>query len=145
MPLDRTGEPTTGLTTVLTGAKPAHLAISPDGRHLITALYDGGGVSVHPLRPDGSVGPISDQHSHAEFTRPGKVSHAHQVVLDSDDGTVLVVDLGTDSLHRYQFDPAIGRLTPDGRTQLAIGSGPRHLASIRPGDTPTSPVSSTPR
>src|SRR3954447_2755136 len=45
------------LNTVPTGAKPAHLAIHPDGRFLFTALYDGGGVTLPPLEPDGSLGP----------------------------------------------------------------------------------------
>jgi 6-phosphogluconolactonase len=120
------------LNTVPTGAKPAHLAIHPDGRFLFTALYDGGGVTLHALEPDGSLGPAREQHRHSDPEPtdpelPGSVSHAHQVVIDPVGGDVLVVDLGTDSLHRYRFDPALGRLTGSGRTQLATGSGPRHL------------------
>ena len=123
------GKSTPGmLNTVSTGAKPAHLAIHPDGRFLFTALYDGGGVAVHPIEPDGSVGPISDLHLHVRAAQADAVSHAHQVVIDPVGGDVLVVDLGTDSLHRYRLDPTTGRLTPSGRIRLAVDSGPRHLA-----------------
>jgi 6-phosphogluconolactonase (cycloisomerase 2 family) len=43
-------------------------------------------------------------------------------------GPLFVVDLGTDSIHRYDPDPVAGRLRPYGvplRTQA--GAGPRHL------------------
>jgi 6-phosphogluconolactonase len=119
------GGPPKLLNTIATGDKPAHLAVHPGGRFLFTALYHGGGVAVHPIEPDGTVGPIGDLHLHAG-TNPGG-SHAHQVVIDPITDDVLVVDLGTDSLHRYRLDPATGRLTATGRTELATGSGPRHL------------------
>jgi 6-phosphogluconolactonase len=119
------GRPPVRLNTVVTGAKPAHLAVHPSGRFLLTALFDGGGVAVHPLQPDGSVGPVSDQHRHVD---PARVAHAHQVTFDPVAGDVLVVDLGTDSIHRYQLLLDTGRLVPTGRIRLATGSGPRHLA-----------------
>ena len=116
------------LNSVPTGEKPAHLAVHPSGRFLFTALYDGGGVVVHPIEPDGSVGPAGDRHEHAAAARPGEVAHAHQIVIDPIGDDVLVVDLGTDSIHRYRLDPTTGRLSATGRTRLAAGSGPRHLA-----------------
>jgi 6-phosphogluconolactonase (cycloisomerase 2 family) len=56
------------------GAAPAHVAVHPSGSYLLTALYGGGAVVVHPLLADGSIGAPSGEH------RYGPGSHAHQVV-----------------------------------------------------------------
>jgi 6-phosphogluconolactonase len=102
-----------------TGNGPAHAAVSPDGEYLLTAMYGGGTVAVHPLLADGSVAPASDTKQH------GTGSHAHQIVF-APDGTVLVVDLGLNAVVAYAL--AAGRLIETGRTAFPTGSGPRHLA-----------------
>jgi 6-phosphogluconolactonase (cycloisomerase 2 family) len=48
---------------------------------------------------------------------------------DPADGSLLAVDLGTDSVYRYDLDAAGGRLVPYGaRMWHRPGAGPRHLA-----------------
>ncbi|HWI34421.1 MAG TPA: beta-propeller fold lactonase family protein, partial [Lapillicoccus sp.] len=42
------------------GADPCHLALSPDGRWLLTANYTSGSVSVHPVEDGGSLGASTD-------------------------------------------------------------------------------------
>jgi 6-phosphogluconolactonase (cycloisomerase 2 family) len=113
------------VNSVVTGAKPAHVVVHPDGRFLFTSLYEGGGVSVHPIEADGSVAPASDQRLHSTT---GTQAHTHQVVIDRTSGDILVVDLGTDTVYVYRLDPATGTLTETGRTGFTAGSGPRHLA-----------------
>ncbi|GLZ38805.1 lactonase family protein [Actinokineospora sp. NBRC 105648] len=101
------------------GNAPTHLAVHGD--HLVTAHYGDGTVGVHPLSPDGSVGPRSGGLRH-----PGPAPHAHQVVGDPSGRWLLAVDLGVDTVfvHRVTSD---GALTEHSRMPLAPGTGPRHL------------------
>jgi 6-phosphogluconolactonase len=118
----------TPLNSRPTGAEPAHLSIHPGGEFLFVSLYGGGGVAVHPLAADGSIGPSSDYRRHAADDSAGTAAHAHQVVVDSSGRYLLAVDLGLDSVFSYQLDVASGRLVEVGRTAFESGSGPRHLA-----------------
>jgi len=112
------------------GADPCHLALDPSGRHLLSANYSSGSVSVHPVKADGSLGTRTDLVQH-QGSGPDperqKGPHAHQVLPDLDGKHVLAVDLGTDSVYSYQLSAA-GKLTLAGTAKLKPGAGPRHLA-----------------
>jgi 6-phosphogluconolactonase len=110
--------------SVPTGNGPAHVAVHPSGSHLLTSLYGGGAVVVHPIAADGSVGAATTTRSH---TADG-AAHAHQVVFDPTGGFALSVDLGTDSVYVESFDPATGTLGAPVRVRSVAGAGPRHLA-----------------
>lgn len=114
------------------GAEPCHLAVVPDGSHLVVANYGGGSVTVFPLDPDGVPGERSDlvQHEgHGPDRERQERAHAHMVNPDPDRGPLLAVDLGTDSIYRYDLDASSGRLVPRApRVRTAAGVGPRHLA-----------------
>jgi 6-phosphogluconolactonase (cycloisomerase 2 family) len=111
------------------GTDPAHLAVTPDGRHLLVANYSSGSVAVLPLDADGVPGERSDL---LDLAGSGPVAdrqegpHAHMVVPVRDE--VLIADLGSDRVWRARLDPAVGRLT---MLQPAVvakpGTGPRHL------------------
>ncbi len=113
------------------GAAPCHLLRHPAG-YLLAANYDSGSVSVHPIGPDGVLGPRTDLRQHtgsgADPDRQ-RGPHCHQVKLLGD--LVLVVDLGLDKIIGYRLDPATGRLSvaadPFARTQP--GAGPRHAVA----------------
>ncbi len=113
------------------GAEPCHLAVAADGGHLFVANYGGGSVTVFPLDGQGVPGERSDlvrHEGHGPDPERQEAAHAH-MVNPGRDGSLLVVDLGTDSVYRYDLDAATGRLlprTPGVRT--AAGAGPRHLA-----------------
>ncbi|GLY24907.1 lactonase family protein [Micromonospora sp. NBRC 101691] len=113
------------------GAEPCHLAVTPDGRHLVAANYGGGSVAVFPLDGAGAPAGRSDLvvHSgHGPDPERQEKAHAHMVSPDPDGGPLYVVDLGTDAVYRYDLDATTGRLTPrapEVRTQP--GTGPRHL------------------
>jgi 6-phosphogluconolactonase (cycloisomerase 2 family) len=108
------------------GDAPCHLALSPDGRWLITACYGDGRLTLHPLDPgSGLAGPAADVVQH-----PGPAPHAH-MALFAPDGALIVADLGLDQLITYQLQPA-GRLAAIATFQLASGVGPRHL-TFHPG------------
>ncbi|MFD7613066.1 lactonase family protein [Streptomyces sp. NPDC059828] len=52
--LDRAGRPA-GLERTPTGRGPVHITVTPSGRHLLVALYDGGQVAVHSVLADGTA------------------------------------------------------------------------------------------
>ncbi|MGC4790823.1 lactonase family protein [Micromonospora sp. DT178] len=114
------------------GAEPCHLAVVPDGGHLVVANYGGGSVAVFPLDPDGVPGERSDlveHEGHGPDRERQERAHAHMVNPDPGRGPLLAVDLGTDSIYRYDLDAASGRLVPRApRVRTAAGVGPRHLA-----------------
>jgi 6-phosphogluconolactonase (cycloisomerase 2 family) len=113
------------------GAGPAHLAPTPDGRHLVAANYgdgsvglvrlDGAGVAdrlLDVVHHDGS-GPVADRQSSA---------HPHQVVPDPTTGLVTVVDLGADLLATYRVHG--DRLERVAGWSAPAGTGPRQLARV---------------
>ncbi|TDC32562.1 lactonase family protein [Micromonospora sp. KC213] len=112
------------------GAEPCHLAVAPDGGHLYVANYGGGSVAVLPLDNRGVPGERSDlvrHDGHGPDPHRQEQAHCHMVSPDPGTGPLLAVDLGTDSIYRY--DLAAGRLVPrTPRARTAPGSGPRHLA-----------------
>ncbi|MGN9777873.1 lactonase family protein [Micromonospora sp. H33] len=114
------------------GAEPCHLAVAPDGRHLFVANYGGGSVTVFPLDEQGAPGERSDlvrHEGHGPDPDRQEHAHTHMVNPDRDGGPLLAVDLGTDSVYRYDLDAATGRLVPRApRVRTAAGAGPRHLA-----------------
>ena len=114
------------------GGSPCHLAVTPDGGHLVSANYEGGSIAVHSLDVAGVPGERSDLLAHVGRgvdPRRQEASHVHLVSPDPRGGPLLAVDLGTDSVYRYDLHPDTGRLVPAGpRLQTRPGTGPRHLA-----------------
>lgn len=112
----------------LSSTAPAHLAVSPDGRHLITAQYLGGTYNVLPINEDGSLGAVTGiTKETGSGPRPEQQSaHPHMVVFDPNGQRVLATDLGSDRINTYTLED--GRLTRSARATLPAGSGPRHLA-----------------
>ncbi|HYK29947.1 MAG TPA: lactonase family protein [Streptosporangiaceae bacterium] len=121
------GVPTTELGSGQTGgSEPAHLAVDPSGRFLITANYTGGSISVHHLGADGGIGERSDfvQHEmHGAHPRQ-EGAHPHMVLATPD--RVLIVDLGGDAIYNYRLSED-GRLERDSVITAPTRSGPRHL------------------
>ncbi|MCA2216834.1 lactonase family protein [Jidongwangia harbinensis] len=113
------------------GQHPCHLAVTPDGRHLLAANYSSGSVSVHPLDPDGAPAERSDLLQLAgSGPDPDRQQgpHAHMVSPDPNGSGVLIVDLGSDRVWRCRLDPVSGRLTELApAVEAAPGTGPRHL------------------
>ena len=120
--LDARGSRPTG------GAHPCHVAVTTDGRHVLSANYGSGSVAVHPLDPDGGLGERADLVTHdGRGPDPERQEgpHAHMVRVAGE--LVLVMDLGVDRVFRYRLDG--GRLVVAGPpVAVAPGTGPRHLA-----------------
>lgn len=113
----------------LSGVIPAHLAVSPDGRALVVALYGGGAYNVLPIGNDGALGKVSgiekETGSGPDAERQ-ESPHPHMVQFDASGRRVLATDLGSDRVNVFTL--ADGKLAPIGRTAVQAGSGPRHLA-----------------
>lgn len=111
------------------GSHPCHVAVSDDGRWAAVANYFDGSAVVYALGRTG----LPSLHRRLEHTGGGPDAsrqdgpHAHQVVFADD--LLMVVDLGSDTVHRYRladdWEPAAG-----GHARLRPGSGPRHLVAI---------------
>ncbi|WP_418119376.1 lactonase family protein [Variovorax sp. 350MFTsu5.1] len=113
----------------LSGVIPAHLAVSPDGRALVVALYGGGAYNVLPIGSDGALGKVSGiekETGSGPDTERQESPHPHMVQFDASGGRVLATDLGSDRINVFTL--AEGKLAPIGRTAVQAGSGPRHLA-----------------
>jgi 6-phosphogluconolactonase len=120
------------LNSVGAGGQPAHVAIHPGGKYLLTANYTGGTVAVFPIQADGSLGnaPQIIAHFGDLGTNAGRqeAPHPHMMLPDSTGKFVLVNDLGLDATIVYSFDTGAGKLTEVNRIAATPGSGPRHLA-----------------
>lgn len=112
------------------GAHPCHLAVTPDGGHLVSVNYTSGSVAVHRLAADGALGDRTDLLVHdGAGPNPERQerAHAHMVSLDPAGGVILVVDLGSDAVYRYRLaGDRLVALAP--AVRVPAGMGPRHLA-----------------
>ncbi len=120
------------LNTVSThGGWPCHLAISPVGNSVITANYHGGTVGVLEIKSDGSLGePLNViRHKGSSVDKDRQEGpHPHAISIEPAGKHVFVADLGLDQIVRYELDES-GRLGErKGATEVAPGSGPRHIA-----------------
>jgi 6-phosphogluconolactonase len=120
------------LNSVAAGGQPAHVAIHPDGKHLLTANYTGGTVAVFSIQSDGSLGSGPQIIAHFGALGPNvgrqEAPHPHMMLPDSTGKFVLVNDLGLDVTIVYAFDTGSGKMTEMNRIAATPGSGPRHLA-----------------
>lgn len=123
---------------VPTGAgSPCHMALSPKGDRLIISSYGDGAVSDLALTESGEAarneaGEVRLAVHNHEGSGPNKdrqgSPHAHSATVAPDGEHVIVADLGTDELRRFDFT-ADGELSELGIVaKLPGGAGPRHLA-----------------
>ena len=114
------------------GLAPCHLAIDKTSKMLMVANYTSGGVSVYPLKEDGSLGEMSGLMT-AEGKGPNakrqEGPHAHEVVVSANNRFAYVPDLGLDHIRIYRIDAAHASLTPNDPAfaKQDPGMGPRHM------------------
>ena len=114
----------TGLTL------PADFITDRAGRFLITAFYGGGGVSVHRLGDDGSIGEL------VQFIETGEKAHA--ALLAGEDRFLFVPHVcPTNKTFQFRFDSESGMLTPNDPAELQPPddqTGPRYMCFRPQGD-----------
>lgn len=106
------------------GGGPCHIEVSVDGKHLITANYGSGSVSVVRLNGEGIPEKVTDVIFY------GEKSHPHMTIHNPRLHTYYVSDLGLDRVHQLKLDTTLGLLM---NADIAYfngepGSGPRHMA-----------------
>jgi 6-phosphogluconolactonase (cycloisomerase 2 family) len=123
------------LNTELTkGADPCYIIVDNAGKHVVTANYSGGSITVFDVKEDGSLTPESQR---IGFTGRGvdpdrqQNPHLHCVTYSPDGKYLFANDLGTDKIHKFDVNPdKRGDYLNTGvpaAFKVADGSGPRHL------------------
>jgi 6-phosphogluconolactonase len=115
------------------GAGPCYISVDKDQKHVFTANYAGGSLSVFPLNTDGSLKQAS-QTIQNTGTGPSKTRqtkpYVHSVVLSPDEKFLLSADLGTDKVNVYRYKASQEQpLTPANPPFISVtpGDGPRHM------------------
>lgn len=112
---------------------PCYVAVSPDGRFVVTANYNGSTAAVFPICADGSLAP---RRQLIGFTGTGPVadrqekSHPHCIAFTPDGKYMLVNDLGMDRIHQFAVKAGNDTLVstmPDKDVEIRPGAGPRHI------------------
>ncbi len=108
-----------------------HLAVSNDGRMLLTAQYHTGSVAAFPIDADGKIGEQTSliKHRGASRVDPDRQEgpHAHWIGFSPDQKFALVPDLGLDEVVIYRVESSSATIQPHGAGELPPGSGPRHM------------------
>jgi len=114
------------------GKNPCYITIDKTGKWVIVGNYSSGTVAVYPVKKDGSLGPPADsvQHEGSSVNSERQESaHVHATVLNKNNKTLYVPDLGLDKVMLYNLDTKKGKLKkfhiPFVMTEA--GTGPRHL------------------
>lgn len=114
------------------GVSPCHVAIDPKGSFAVAANYSSGTVGVLPLKEGIPGDPVAalTLEGHGPDPDRQKEPHAHSAFFDPTGDRFYVQDLGSDRVWGYALDRAARMVRPVDPpfTQLAPGSGPRHLA-----------------
>lgn len=92
------------------------------GRHILSASHSGSRIISTPINDKGVAG-VADQIVEG-------VSHAHSIVISSDNRFAYAAALGSNDIRQYRLDAATGHVTPNDPPAATPqpGAGPRHLA-----------------
>lgn len=129
--LDAVSGELTLINKVDTGVEvPAHLITDRNGRFLLTAYYTGGGITVHRLGADGSIGEL------VQYLNTGEKAHA--VLAAVDDAFVFVPHVcPVNKTSQFRFDSTTGLLTSNSPAEVVppvAFTGPRHICLGPGGD-----------
>lgn len=114
------------------GADPCHITVSDNASYLVVSNYSGGTLTTFPLDEDGHIENFISltQHTGSSVLQDRQSSaHIHSSCLVTNEQALLVADLGSDQLVKYQISP-VGQISTEERQTLATtpGAGPRLIA-----------------
>lgn len=118
------------------GADPCYITVSD--KHVFTANYSGGSISVFHRLPNGKLSEASQVITHPRKNfgnRRYGPSNAHQIIFSPDGKYLMATNLGTDRVFTYKYNPESDDevLSYVDETGVKRASGPRHLAFSRNG------------
>lgn len=107
-------------------------------KHVITANYGGGSISIFGRKENGELTDILQliQHEGKSINNKSQTQpHVHQVLLTPDKKFIVVNDLGTDKIivYKYNVDSTSNILVPFDSIKVKAGSGPRHSTFSKDG------------
>ena len=118
----------------LSGTEPRSLAITPNGRNLVVAIYGGGAYNVLSIEQDGTLGApkaiFKSLGSGVHGEHQGS-AHPHTVLCDKQGRFVLSSDLGCDELSVFALTDE-GGFERRNKVPVARGAGPGSIV-LHPG------------
>jgi len=133
---DKEKESLTFLNSLPVNGDPCHLSCSD--KHVITANYSGGSISVFERGKDGSL-----KEKVQEIVQPKKnfghnlygMSNVHQVLFSPDSTFLMATNLGSDHVFTYAYHSDSNKNVLEEKYQIKVqkGSGPRHLVFTKNG------------
>lgn len=132
----KTGKLTLLNRSLTNGKGPCYISATP--KHVFTANYGGGSLSVFGRNTDGTLSDLKQKIQHIgssiSLNRQAE-PHVHQVIISKDNRFLFANDLGTDNVTVYKYNPdAVHEiLTPWDTLAVKPGSGPRHTTFSRNG------------
>ena len=122
--------------SVTTDGWSASLSTDRKGKYLLSAQYQAGHVSIHPLGDDGSLGAPATEHlatdigAHAIYTDPSnRFAYVPHIARLFDNVLEPAKDeLGPNVIYQFRFDENTGRLTPNSPLKVEQDGnlGPRY-------------------
>ena len=114
------------------GKNPCYVTIDKTGKWVIVGNYSSGTLAVYPVNKDGSLGKPTDSVLHegsSVNSERQEAAHVHATVLNSNNKTLYVPDLGMDEVTLYNLDNKTGKLKEFDPPFVATepGAGPRHI------------------
>jgi 6-phosphogluconolactonase len=106
-----------------------YIAHDRTGHMLLSADYGGGATASFTIT-DGKISPaVWTEHytGHGPVADRQQTAHAHFASYSPDNRYAYINDLGSDSIHIYQCDPASAEMKSAGTYKAKPGSGPRTL------------------
>ena len=113
----------------LSGVRPRHLAVAPDGRSVVVAIDGGGAYNVLPIGEDGRLGRVTGilkETGSGPNQEHQDAAHPQMVMFDRTGRHVLSADMGSDRIS--VFTPGADGLVPHNSSVTEAGSGPRQMA-----------------
>ncbi len=114
------------------GKHPCYVSIDKTGKWVIVGNYSSGSLAVLPARSNGSldsaVQVVQHEGSSVNSERQ-EAPHVHATVLNKNNKTLYVPDLGLDEVKLYNLDNKTGKLKEFVPPFIATepGAGPRHI------------------
>jgi 6-phosphogluconolactonase len=114
------------------GADPCYVSISSDAKHIFSANYSDGSLSIASIDTDGALIENLQIIKHKVRDRTNVNSHMHAVVLSPGEDYLVASNLGLDTLTVYCYDKHSTTTPLDLINALTVaipkGTGPRHIA-----------------